>query len=215
MNDMLIFRTKGGRCLYGSLPSLILCPFGSNAHERKHYFSNYSIRLIITLLTGTYTNLSYDGWSCGSVRGPSEPPNGTALWKEKVVMAAAGYDSGVSASTSAIREARGRHLYEALLSRDVVELVATNRFKDDPEWGKLLERVKVGNGTPADQDKLNTRNVKRLPVAVASEFALAPLISSFNAEVHDYNESTSEIVAERRGVQVCSYASWFTFLRLL
>ena len=138
-----------------------------------------------------------------SIEYNTEPPGGLAFWRSSVVDAGKGYDSAVAASTDSLRESRGRYLFVELLSRDVIKLVETKRFAGDPAWGELLGRLNVGACTVADQRALNTRVVANLPKTVQAKMVLAPLITSFNAEVQVYNEDTAKLITTHRGDQVC------------
>ena len=132
-----------------------------------------------------------------------EPPGGLAIWRAAVVAAGTGYDNAVAASTDSLREGRGRYLFVSLLSRDVIKLVETKRFAGDPAWGALLGRLNVGACTVDDQRTINTRVVEKLPQADQAKMVLAPLITSFNAEVQAYNENTATLITTHRGDQVC------------
>ena len=129
-----------------------------------------------------------------------EPPGNPTVWRRNIVAAGKGYNPNKIMGTSmALKEARGRWLFDTFISKDVVMLVETKRFDKDLAWGEMLKRIQVGAGTTEDYNKLKTRVFSRLPKATQAKLVLAPFISSFNSEIQAYNQSTSVLTAEQRG----------------
>ena len=132
--------------------------------------------------------------SCGDFT-QKKPAGGSALWQRNVVSHVDGTAAkGISASATAVKEGLARKQWETLLSKVVVILVESKRFEDDPEWGALLERLRVGKCTVADGETINARLLHKL--LNKDDFKHAPLLSSFNFDINAWNLSTYRGAAE-------------------
>lgn len=74
----------------------------------------------------------------------------------------------VSTNLKLMEAARGRAIWASDALRHYVELKKTHRFANDPAWGTLLERMRIGRPTVADLKLLNTRTVSFLKQKDAS-----------------------------------------------